>query len=88
MENYKHASEAAQDMIFKFLKDRMKEKKMSQKDLCKILSVSTTTFIRYFKKETPMPLGVLLEILGALQVRPYFIAAEDDNTEMQRMFFN
>jgi len=44
--------------------------------------------IRYFKQETQMPLGVYLEICGALELRPYLIPSESDNTEMQRMFFN
>lgn len=88
MENYKQASEVGQDLILTYFKKRMKEKKLTQNKLAEILKVSVTTLIRYFKKETPMPLGVYLEICGALQLRPYLIPTESDNTEMQRMFFN
>lgn len=66
----------------------MKEKKITQNKLAEILEISVTTLIRYFKKETPMPLGVYLEVCGALELRPYLIPTESDNTEMQRMFFN
>jgi len=88
MENYKIASEMGQDLILTHLKNRMKEKKVTQNKLSKILKVSVTTLIRYFKKETPMPLGVYLEICGALELRPYLIAAESDTNEMHRFFFN
>lgn len=88
MQNYKQASEVGQDLILTYFKKRMKEKKLTQNKLAEILKVSVTTLIRYFKKETPMPLGVYLEICGALQLRPYLIPTESDNTEMQRMFFN
>lgn len=88
MENYKQASEVGQDMILTYFKNRMKEKKITQNKLAEILQVSVTTLIRYFKKETPMPLGVYLEICGTLEIRPYLIPKESDNTEMHRMFFN
>ena len=87
MENYRQASESGQDLILSYFKKRMKEKKVTQNRLSEILQVSVTTLIRYFKKETPMPLGVYLEICGALELRPYLIPTENDNTEMQRMFF-
>ena len=88
MENYKQASEVGQDMILTYFKNRMKEKKVTQNKLAEILEVSVTTLIRYFKKETPMPLGVYLEICGILEIRPYLIPKESDNTEMHQMFFN
>lgn len=88
MENYKQASEMGQDLILSYLKNRMKEKKVTQNKLSEILQVSVTTLIRYFKKETQMPLVVYLEICGALELRPYLIPAEDDQNEMQRIFFN
>ena len=88
MENYKLSSEMGQDLILTYLKNRMKEKKVTQNKLAEILQVSVTSLIRYFKKETQMPLGLYLEICGALELRPYLIPSESDNTEMQRMFFN
>ena len=88
MENYKQASEMGQYLILTYFKNRMKEKKVTQNKLAEILEVSVTTLIRYFKKETQMPLGVYLEICDALELRPYLIPTESDNTEMQKMFFN
>jgi len=73
MENYKQASKMGQDLILTHLKNRMKEKKMTQNKLAEILQVSVTTLIRYFKKETQMPLGVYLEICGALELTPLFM---------------
>ena len=86
MENYKNSSEVGQDLILTYLKERMKYKKVSQEKLAEILQIGNTTLWRYFKKETPMPLGVYLEICGALELRPYLIPKESDNTDMQRMF--
>lgn len=88
MENFKQSSESGQDMILAYFKERMKEQKLTQNKLAEILGVSVTTLIRYFKKETPMPLGVYLEICGALELRPYLIPAEMDENKMHRMFFN
>ena len=88
MKNYKQASQIGQDLILTYFSDRMKEKKISKEQLAGILDISVTTLWRYFTKKSPMPLGIYLEICGALDVRPYLIPAESDNTEMKRMFFN
>ena len=88
MENYKQASQVGQDLILTYFSDRMKSKKINKEQLAEILGISVTTLWRYFKKKSPMPLGVYLEICGALDVRPYLIPTESDNTEMKRMFFN
>ena len=85
---YKQAAEVGQDLILTYFKDRMKEKKISQKALAKILGISVTSLWRIFKKETSMDLLVYLQICGALNLRPYIIPTESDNTEMKRMFFN
>lgn len=84
----KQASKEAQKMIFAFIKERMKDKKKSQKALASDLEISQTSLIRYFKMETPMPLNVYLEICGILELRPYLIPAEHDENKMQRIFFN
>jgi transcriptional regulator with XRE-family HTH domain len=77
MENYKQASEVGQDMILTYFKNRMKEKKVTQNKLAEILEVSVTTLIRYFKKETQMPLSVYLEICEVLNLTPYLTADEN-----------
>lgn len=88
MKNYKIAANQGQDIILTYLKKRMKEKKISQKKLAEILDISVTSLWRIFKGESSMDLVIYLQICGALQLRPYIIPAEDDNTEMQRLFFN
>jgi transcriptional regulator with XRE-family HTH domain len=88
MKNYKQASKVGQEMILTYLKNRMKEQKVTQQEVAETLKVGRTTVIRWFKMETPMPLGSYLEICGLLKLRPYLIPAEDDNTEIQRVFFN
>ena len=88
MTNYKQNSKIGQDLILTYFSDRMKSKKISKEQLAQTVDISVTTLWRYFKKKSPMPLGVYLEICGALDVRPYLIPAESDNTEMKQMFLN
>jgi DNA-binding Xre family transcriptional regulator len=88
MENYKQASKVGQDLILTYFSDRMKSKKINKEQLAEILEISVTTLWRYFKKKSPMPLSVYLEICAALEVRPYLIPTESDNTEMKQMFLN
>jgi len=88
MNHYKKSAEVGQDLILGYLKNRMKQKKITQNKLADTLGIGVTTLYRYFKKETPMPLAVYLEICGALELRPYLIPSENDNTEMRRLFFN
>jgi len=88
MTNYKQNSRVGQELILTYFSDRMKDKKINKEQLADILNISVTTLWRYFKKKSPMPLRVYLEICGALDVRPYLIPVENDNTEMKRMFLN
>ena len=88
MTNYKQNSKIGQDLILTYFSDRMKDKKINKEQLADILNISVTTLWRYFKKKSPMPLGVYLEICAALDVRPYLIPRENDNTEMKQMFLN
>ena len=88
MTNYKQNSRLGQDLILTYFSDRMKSKKISKEQLAQTLEISVTTLWRYFKKKSPMPLGIYLEICGALDVRPYLIPRENDNTEMKQMFLN
>jgi transcriptional regulator with XRE-family HTH domain len=88
MENYKHSAKVGQEIILTYLKEIMKEQKVTQEQLAVILGTSVTTLWRYFNMKVQMPLGVYLEICGALKLRPYLIPAEIDNTDMHRVFFN
>ena len=88
MENYNNASDFALDLSFNFIKGRMKELKISQKKLSTLIEVDESTLIRNFKKDTEMSLRTYFKICGALQLRPYLVPAENDDTEMHRMHFN
>lgn len=88
MKNYKHASTEGQKIVLSFFKKRMKEKGITQKELSEILKVGVTTLIRYLKIETPMPFGIYLEICGALELRPYLVPKELDDTQMNYVDFN
>ena len=88
MKNYKKNSKIGHDLILTYFSDRMKSKKINKEQLAQTLEISVTTLWRYFKKKSPMPLGVYLEICAALDVRPYLIPRESDNTEMKQMFLN
>ena len=78
MENYKQSAKVGQEMILTYLKNRMKEKKVTQQEVADTLEVGRATVVRWFKMATPMPLGSYLEICRLLKLRPYLIPAEDD----------
>jgi len=88
MANYNNSSDFGSDLIFSFFKERMKEKKVTQKKLAELIEVNESTLIRNFKKDTKMELETYLKICGALDLHPYLIPKEIDKTEFQRMFFN
>ncbi|ALU74744.1 hypothetical protein AUW17_05425 [Tenacibaculum dicentrarchi] len=88
MANYKQASKAGQEMIITYIKNRMKEQGITNEKLAEILEIGITTLWRYLNMKTPLPLGVYLEICGALKLHPYLIPSESDTVEMKRMFFN
>jgi len=86
--NYKQAAEMAKDMIFQFCIERMEDKNITYKELSGILQISTDDLKQYLNNKKEMPFGLFLQMLGALELRPYLIPAEEDNNTMQRMFFN
>lgn len=61
---------------------------MTQYRLSQVTDLSESTISRWLKGESNITLNSFLRILGALEIRPYLIPAEDDDTEMQRMYFN
>lgn len=88
MQNYNKSSEFSKQLIFKFIKERMQEKDISQKKLSQLIEINESTLIRNFKGETEMLLSTYLKICGALDLRPFLIPAELDKSEYQRIFFN
>ena len=66
----------------------MKGKNISQKDLAESLQISKSTIERYLSEKTDIPMIIYLQILGALEIRPYLIPVEIDQTEMFKIDFN
>ncbi|NCT13836.1 MAG: helix-turn-helix transcriptional regulator [Flavobacteriales bacterium] len=88
MQNYNNSSKMGKELIFSFMKERMKEKNISQLKLAELIDLNESTLIRNFKGETEMLLITYLKICGALEINPYMIPKENDNSEFHRMFFN
>ena len=88
MNKYSESSKSGVNFIISFLKKRMKEKKITQKQISLELNLNENTVSRYFSQETEIPLRTYLEILGILEIRPYLIPAELDKNEMTRIFHN
>jgi len=88
MENYNHSSNMAIDITFQFIKERMAELGISQHQLSIKIDVSHSTLARNFSKETEMSLPSYYKICGALNLRPFLVPSEDDDTVMNRVSFN
>ena len=88
MENYNLSADMGLDITFNFIKDRMKTLGISQHNLAKLTDVNESTLSRNFKKQSEMSFRTYYKICGALKLRPYLITAEDDDTEMQRLYHN
>lgn len=88
MAKFDNSAEMGKQLVFKFIKERMQEKKISEFELANIIGVPRSTLNRNFKGENEMTFSNILKICGALEIRPYFVPAEIDKTELQRIFFS
>jgi len=88
MANFDQSAAMASDMIFKFIKERMKEMKITQNQLSEMIGINESTLIRNFQKKTEMTLTTYLKICGALELRPYLIPAETDTSDFEFIPFN
>ena len=88
MPNYNMSSKLGKQLIFDFIKERMKDKKITQLRLSELIEINESTLIRNLKGETEMMLTTYLKICGALELRPYLIPSEIDENEFKRLFFN
>jgi len=88
MPNYNMSSKLGKQLIFDFIKERMKNKKITQLRLSELIEINESTLIRNLKGETEMLLTTYLKICGALELRPYIIPSEIDENEFKRLFFN
>ncbi|MEG2078335.1 helix-turn-helix domain-containing protein [Chryseobacterium sp.] len=88
MANFDNSADMGKQMIFKFIKERMEEKKITEFELANLTGVPRSTLNRNFKGETEITFSTILKICGALEIRPYFVPAEIDKNEFKRLFFN
>lgn len=82
------AANEGEKLIRQFIQERMKERGITQYRLSQLTDLAESTISRWLNGSSSISLNTYLKILGALEIRPYLIPAEDDDTEMQRMFFN
>jgi transcriptional regulator with XRE-family HTH domain len=82
------SSKLGKQLIFDFIKERMKDKKITQLKLSELIEINESTLIRNLKGETEMLLTTYLKICEALELRPYIIPSEIDENEFKRLFFN
>ncbi|MEF9476769.1 helix-turn-helix transcriptional regulator [Chryseobacterium sp. 1B4] len=88
MANFDNSAEVGKQMFFKFITDRRKEKRLTQLQLAKLIGIDESTLVRNLKNESEMTFATSLKICGALDLRPFWIPAELDKTEYQRIFFS
>ena len=88
MAKFDNSADFGKQMIFNFIKERMKEKKITQYKLAQLTGIPENTLSQNFNNLSEMSLSNFLKILGALEIRPFLIPAEIDKTEMQRIFFS
>jgi len=88
MENYKYAASEGQKLILNFIKNRMIDKGVTETEICKVIGITQIELSSYFTNKTSLPLFIYLQILGMLELRPYIVAKEEDDTIMNRTFFN
>lgn len=87
-ENYNMASQEAEKMIRKFIQERMEEKEISQYKLAQLTDLAESTLSRWMKGESNISLINFLKVLGALEIRPYFVPSEMDKNTIVRHYFN
>lgn len=88
MANYDNSAEVGKQIIIKFITERMREKNVTRGKLAELIGIERSTLNRNLDNETEISLSTILKICGALELRPFFIPAEINNTEFERMFFN
>lgn len=89
MPNYNNAAQMGKELFFKYITERRKELGISQLKLSQLIEMDESTLIRNLKSETEMTLLTFIKICGALEIRPYLIPKESDDTEINnRIDFN
>ena len=81
-DNFNMSATESEKMIRKLVEDRMEEKGITRYRLQQLTGLNRTTIGRWLDGETSISFNNYLKILGALEIRPYLIPAEDDDNEM------
>ena len=85
---FDNSADFGKQMIFNFIKERMKEKKITQYKLAQLTGIPENTLSQNFNNLSEMSLSNFLKILGALELNPFLIPKEIDKSEYQRIFFS
>lgn len=88
MANFDNSAQMGKNIILQFLRDRMQERNMSIQSVADKTGIPRPTLSRNLSGQTEITLDNFLKVLGALEIRPYFIPAETDENQMERVFFN
>ena len=89
MANYdKSADRGTQLIMKKFLPDRMEDLGITQYRLAQILDVNRSTVKRWFDGDVNISLHDFLRICGALNLNPYLVPKEGDDTPKNYEHFN
>lgn len=88
MSKYNQSAKEAEKMIKSFIRNRMDDLEMTVVELADQSGVNYSAIYRWLNTETSMGLNNHLKILGVLKIHPYWKYSEDDDTEMERIFFN
>lgn len=87
MANYELSANYGYDLQIKYIRGRMKEKKVTLKKLSETIGLNASTLNRNFKDRT-MSHITFLKICGVLEINPYLIPKEANNDYMNRINFN
>lgn len=88
MANFDNPAQMGKNIILQFLRDRMQQRNMSIQSVADKTGIPRPTLSRNLSGETEITLDNFLKVLGALEIRPYFVPSEEDKNEMERIFFN
>lgn len=88
MKNFNQATIEGENGTRRFIQSRMEKKGISMYRLAQLTDLNRTTIARWLDGEMGISLANFLKILGALEIRPYLVPAENDENEIIRQYFN
>lgn len=88
MSKFNMAANEGEKLVRQFIGEHMDELGITRYRLQQLTGINRSTIGRWLDGETSISVNNYLKILGALEIRPYLIPAEDDDIEMVRVFFS